>query len=277
MLKAWRTAALAAVAAGAALAVQCTAIAPAQAAGPTVTIAATSKFKPVTHDVFVVYDAGEYNNATIHGTISGAAAGEVATLFAQQFPFEKAPVKAGSVTLETAKSSYSFTVTPTLHMKYAVRVFASATATAPLATSGVQNLYVAIGQTFSSPVPKNCQVPVCKEAIKVDTYVPSSALATEMAKHVYPYFAVNLNAKKVPPPPAYVYLNAGHAKVTRARKLSATEFTNTLTFSFTIGHDYATYVPFVCTKDAVSKDGLGLPGSHGCGASRIATSSPYVG
>jgi hypothetical protein len=276
MLKACRRAALVAVAAGAALAVQFTAIMPAQAAGPTVTIGASSKFKPVSHDIFVVYDAGAYSKAAIHGTITGAE-GDVATLFAQQFPFKKAPVKVGSVALKTAKSSYSFPVTPTLYTKYAVRVFASKTATKVLATSRVQDVFVAIKQTFSAPVPKDCQVPVCHQAIKVDSFAPSSALGTEMAKHVYPYFGVNLNAKKLPPPPAYVTLNADHVRVTKTRRLSATEFTNTLTFSFTIDHDDATYVAFMCTKDVVFKDGLGLPGSHGCGARRISTLAPYVG
>ena len=90
MFRAWRRAAVVAVIGGAAIAAQLTAVVPAQAAAPTVTIAAGSKIKPVTGDVYAVYLGGSYGNATIHGTITGAAAGEVATLYAQRFPFTKA-------------------------------------------------------------------------------------------------------------------------------------------------------------------------------------------
>jgi hypothetical protein len=276
MFRSWRRGAFVALAAGAAIAAQLISIAPAQAAGPTITIAATSKFK-VTNDVFVVYHIAAYEKATIHGTVKGGGANEVARLFAQQFPFKKAPAVAGTVTLRAATSTYSFSVSPTLYTKYSVRLFASKTATKPLASSGVQIVYVASDQSFSAPVPASCARPVCHESLKVDTFVPSSALGAEMAKHDYSYFGVNLNATKIPPPPSFVYLNGGHAAVTKSRRLSATEFQNTLTFSFTIGNDAANWIGFFCTKDNVYKDGLGLPGSHGCGSSRLSTSAPYVG
>jgi hypothetical protein len=276
MLRSWRRGAIVALVAGAAIAAQLVAISPALAAGPTVSITATSKFK-VTNDVFVVYHIAAFDKATIHGTVKGGAAGEVATLFAQQFPFKKVPVKAGTVTLKGGTATYSFTVTPTLYTKYSVRLFASKTATKTLASSGTQILYVASDQSFSNPSPANCARPVCHESLTVDTFVPGSALGYEMGKHDYPYFGANFNATKVPPPPSWVYLNGGHAAVTKARKLSATEFQNKLTFSFTIGNNAANWIGLFCTKDNVYKDGLGLPGSHGCGSSRISTSTPYVG
>ncbi len=34
---------------------------------------------------------------------------------------------------------------------------------------------------------------------------------------------------------------------------------------------------FVCVKDTVSRDGLGLPGSHGCGARRVLRTVSYLG
>ena len=109
MFRAWRGAAVVALVGGAAIATSLAAVAPAQAAAPTISIAAASKIKPVTGDVYVVYLGGSYNNATIHGTITGAAAGEIATLYAQRFPYTKAPAPLHSVTLSGAGTrTYSF-------------------------------------------------------------------------------------------------------------------------------------------------------------------------
>jgi hypothetical protein len=273
MLKTWRGAAPVALAAGVALAVQLTAVVPAQAAGaaPTVTIAATSKLKVVTHDVFVIYHAGAYANATIHGTVTGGA-GDVATLFAQQFPFKQAPVKAGSVALKAAKSSYSFTVTPTLYTKYTVRVINGANT---VATSSVQSVYVsslgAVSNSFSC-----ASSGLCHDTLNVFVTVPSSTLSFELGKHVYPYFGINLNAKKTPPAPTWLYLNKADPSV-KSHKVTADEYETTVHYTFSIGKDFATWLPSACQRDAVLKDGIGLPGSHGCGASRISTSQYYVG
>jgi hypothetical protein len=274
MFKAWRRATLVAFAGGAALAAQLIAIAPAQAAGPAVTIAASSKLNVVTHDVFVVYGAGAYGSATIHGTISGASSGDVATLFAQAFPFKKGPVKVGSVTLKAAKASYSFKVTPTLFTKYAVRVFAK-TSAKPVASSRVQSVFVSSRGSFGQS--HSCSSSgACHQTITVSVFVPGSALRFELAKHVYPYFGLSLNPTKVPPEPAWVYLNQGHPSV-KSRRINAGEYQVTVNFTFNVGHDDASWVPTECQRDAVLKDGIGLPGSHGCGASRLSTSQYYVG
>jgi hypothetical protein len=277
MLRQWRRAALVALAGAAAVAAQLAATSPAQAAAPAVTIAATSKFPPVTHDVFVLYHAGAYATAKIHGSISGATAGDVAALYAQQFPYKKPAVRLGSITLKAAAATYSFTVTPTLATKYAVRLFASSKATTLIASSRVQNLYVSNQQQIPPNSAWNCSHSVCRLTLPVDTFVPASTLSTEIGKHVYPYFAVNLGGAKTPPPPKWLYLNGGHAKVTRTSRISADEFKYTITYSFTIGNHSANPRINFCTKDTESKDGLGLPGSHGCGASRIPASQSYLG
>lgn len=230
----------------------------------------------MTGDSFVVYRVNGWDKATLHGTVANAASGEVAALYAQQFPFKKAAVRVVSVTLKTAKTAYSFTVTPSLATHYNVRLFANAKASAALVSSPVQTLYVATDQSTSAP--QKCGRPVCRQTLTVDTYVPASALAFEMSKRVYPYFGFTLGSTSIPPEPKWLYLNGGNAKVTKSRRISAGEFENTLTFSFTIGaHDSASWLPSFCTKDAVSTDGLGLPGAHGCGASRIASSQSYLG
>jgi len=107
--------------------------------------------------------------------------------------------------------------------------------------------------------------------------VPSSALAVEMSKHVYPYFGLNLSATGTPPYPAWLYLNAGNARVSPAHRITASEFETTLTFTFTTGNDGAAWNWTACWKDTVSRDGLGLPGSHGCGAHRIRSNFSYLG
>ena len=275
LFRTWRRAAVVALVGVAAIATPLVVVAPAQAAAPTITIAATSRFKPLTNDVYVVYHDGTYSNATIHGTISGAKAGEVAILFAQQFPFTKSPVRLGSRTLRAAASTYSFTVTPTLYTKYAVRVFANTTATQRLATSGVQNVYVTAGSPVTNAQP--CARPVRKETFHAYTVLPSSALSVEMGKHWYPTSASTSRRSSNPPPPTWLYLNAGHASVSAARRINAGEFENTFTFTFTIGNEGYHWAWIACTKDTVSRDGLGLPGYHGCGAGRVPRTVAYLG
>jgi len=276
MLKAWRRAGLAALVTGAAVAAQLAGVGPAHAsAATTISITATTKFKPVTGDSFVVYHISTDDSAQLHGTISNGASGAVAALYAQSFPFKTPAVRVASIALKGATTAYSFTVTPSVATHYNVRLFAIATATSPVATSPVASLYVATDQATSAP--QKCARPVCHESIQIDTYVPASALSTEMRKYAYPYFGINLGSTSVPPKPAWLYRNAANGKVTASRRISAGEFENTLTFSFTIGTHSFYWLPSFCTKDAVTTDGLGLPGSHGCGASRISSSVAYLG
>jgi hypothetical protein len=275
MLRALRRAAVVALAAGAAITAQAVATSAAQAAAPAVSIAATARLKPVTGDVFVIYRAGAYSTAKIHGTITGGTKGEVATLYVQPFPYKQPAVPAGSVTVTAATTTYSFTVTPTAATHYAVRLFASSTPATPVAVSRTQAVYITNAQTYSKF--QTCKRPVCHETFRLYTYVPSSTLAVEMNKHLYVYFGLSLSRTGKPAPPKWLYLNGGHSTATKARKVAADEFVNTISFTFTIGNNGYYWIPGVCTKDAVTKDGIGLPGRHSCGASRISTSVPYVG
>ena len=280
MLRPWRRVAVAILAGTAAVAAQLAVIAPAQAAAPTITIFATSKLPVVTNDVFVVYLGGKYGSATIHGKITGAAAGEVAALYAQQFPYKKPPVRLGSVTLKSSTPVYSFPVTPILATHYVVKLFASGTAKAAIATSKVRNVYVLASGNVTGG--KSCanDRPVCHETYRIYTIVPAAAFGTEIGKHVYPYVGVNLSSTGVPPPPRWLYLNAYHSVVSTGHRTSyAGEFENTFTFRFTIGNDGAYWSMDTCARDSESKDGLGLPGSHGCGYSHRVpgTSHLYLG
>ena len=278
MRGAWRRVTLVAALTGsAAFAVQLAGVVPAQAATPTVTIAATSSNPKVTGDVYVYFLGGTYGSARIHGTVTGATTGEVATLYAQRFPYATAAKPVRSITLSASgpTTAYSFTVAPTLATRYQVKVFARKSATTPLATSPRQNVYVVSnGYTTGG---NNCPGAVCHETYRMYSIVPSSALGVEMSKPFYPYFGLNLSATSTPPYPRWLYLNAGNASVSPAHRISANEFETTVTFTFTTGSDGAAWNWNVCQKDAVSSDGLGLPGSHGCGASRVLRTASYLG
>lgn len=270
-----------ALAGGAAIAGQLAAVTPALAATPTITIAATSKIGPVTGYVLVAYRGGAYASAEIHGTITGATAGEVATLYAQPFPYEKPAAPAGSTTLGAAgPGAYSFTVKPTLATRYEVTLFAGPSATTPLATSPTQNVYVGTGGSETSR--EACIQFACTLTSRVFWIVPSSALQTEMSKHIYAYFGISFRPLSAPKPPQWLYLNAGHGKVTLAQRISADEFETTVTFSYRQIFNSSTFYSgfpawLVCDKDTVAKDGMGLPGHHGCGSSRVRRTVAYLG
>jgi hypothetical protein len=266
------------LAAGVAAATQLAAVGPAQAAGgPAITIAVTSRIKPVTNDVFVVYRSGALASARIHGTVTGAKAGEVAALYAQQFPYTVKPRLLTSFRLRAATRTYSIAVTPTLATRYEVRLFPNGMFnTPPLAISRVRDLYVVAGGFFTGGS-ATCSRPVCHQTFHVFTILPIPALSIEGHKHPYPYFGLNLGTVRVPPPPRTLVVFAGHAHVTPPTQVSPVEFERTITFSFTIGGHSFAWAWLECTKDSEGRDGLGLPGSHGCGASQVPRTIPYLG
>jgi Protein kinase domain len=240
-------------------------------------IAAKSAQAPLSGDVYVVYKYGHQASARISGQIKGVTGGEVAQLDAQQFPYHRPPVPVGSVILHPAArtATYSFRVTPTLATRYRVELFPNSTATSPLATSPAKTVYVTLialsgdGQT--------CQRPVCRESLPSHVFVPPSALSTELAKPWYPYFNLKLSPGREPPSPKTLLLGAGHPHVSASRRVAAGEFEMTITFSFRVGNDAYYWNWTTCAKDTEARDGLGLPGSHGCGAKTVQATQPYLG
>ncbi len=278
MRKAWRRAAVAALGGAAAIAAQLTATIPAQAAStPSISIAVTAKAKPVTGYVMVFYRSGAYSTASVHGTITGGAAGEVAALYGQQFPFKRAAVRLGSIRLtSSAKVSYAFKVTPTLVTKYDVRLFASTGSKAQIAISPLRVIFVQPGGATTGG-PTKCGRPVCHETFRLWWIVPDSVLGVAMKDPIYAYFGINLGTVKVPPPPYWLYKNGGGAKVSGPHRVNAGEFETTVTYTFTIGYHSYYWLWIACGRDQMAKDGLGLPGYHGCGASRVPRTVTYLG
>ena len=240
-------------------------------------IAATSSFRPVTGDVFVVYRDGKQASARLRGTIPHAQAGEVARLYAQQYPYHRAPAPAGSLVLQPSggTAGYSFKVTPTLATHYQVKLFRSSTASTPLATSAVSTIYVAL--TGKANADQKCSRPVCHETFHIRVRVPAQAMSIEIAKQWYPYFGLNLAPVKAPAAPKRFRLGFGHAHVDPSRQISATELELTVTYSFKVGNKAYHWDWNVCTKDTEPQDGFGLPGHHGCGAQHMAASAEYTG
>jgi hypothetical protein len=241
------------------------------------TISASSALAPVTGDVYVVYLGGTNSSATVSGTVKDTASGEVARLYALRFPFQGTPTQDGSVALQpvAGTASYSFQVTPGLATRYRVEVFASGTATSPVATSATTTVYVTPGATNSGT--PTCGRPVCHESITIRVFVPASALGTEIAKQWYPYFAINLASTIEPAAPSVMNLGGGSGQVSGGQRVSSTEYDVTVTFSFDIGSDAYDWRWRTCDKATEAQDGMGLPGSHGCGAPTATAGQRYLG
>jgi Protein kinase domain len=240
-------------------------------------ITASSSLRPVTGNVWVVYRGGRNAIAQVRGEINGVRPGEIAQLYAQQFPFRSTPVPVGSVILHPSGGSaaYAFQVTPSVATRYKVVLLRGSTARSPLASSAVSTVYVVLSGANGKA--QRCSRPVCQEAFRISVPVPASALMTELSKRWYAYFAVALAPDKVPPAPKRLRLGAGHSRVSRSRRISATEFRLTVTYSFQVGARAYDWSWNVCTKDTEAADGIGLPGRHGCGGRNLAASVSYAG
>jgi RNA polymerase sigma factor (sigma-70 family) len=243
-----------------------------------VPMTATSALPPVTGDTYVRYLGGSDASAEISGQVNGATSGEIARLYARQFPFTAAPVPAGSLTLQPAGSTatYSFRVTPTLATRYQVELFRNSATAKPRATSMAMTIYVvAIPQRVGAP---GCVGrPVCHLTETHDVFVPPSALRTEMSKSWYSYLGLNLSSSGTPPDPATLHLGAGNPVIGTPQPIAANEFSVTITYTFNIGSRAYHFHSTLCTKDTEAQDGIGLPGSHGCGNGSIPASTAYLG
>jgi eukaryotic-like serine/threonine-protein kinase len=257
--------------------------APASGPGTPVSLAsipltATSALPAATGDVYVVYQGGKDASAQVSGEVPGAASGEVARLYAQQFPYSAAPAPAGSVTLQQAGSTamYAFPVTPTLATRYQVKLFKNSTATTPLAISATTIIYVV--WSGSKTYAQSCSGLVCHFTATFRIPVTPSALNAEMSKQWYVYFGLNLSPSGPPGLPTSLQLGAGDPVLTAPQRISANEFGRSITFTFQdTNNEYFRDAFQFCTKDTEAEDGIGLPGPHGCGAQSIPYPPGYLG
>jgi hypothetical protein len=244
-------------------------------------VAATSANPPQNGYVWVQYTGGKLASAHVSGKAKGVNAGEVARLYAQPFPFKRTAKPVGSpVPLrpagKAATAGYAFRVTPVLATRYRVEVFASATTDIPLARSSATTVYVAY--SASAPSPKPCARPTCSPDLSIDVFVPPPTMSTEIAKHWYVYFGLAVSGTSATPSaPTTLTEGDGNAKAGTPKQLSADEFTVPVTFRFAVGKDGYNWLWNACTQDSEPVDGLGLPGTHSCGAKTIPATVAYLG
>jgi hypothetical protein len=215
----------------------------------------------------------------ISGTVSRSTKGQVVALFAQPFPYKAKPAQVAgqSKTLPTSTTPvhYAFKAVPTVATKYTVKVLPSSTTSSPVvAASPTKPVYVVTNQPFTGL--RACGRPVCHETVKVYTHLAKSAYKAESRKKWYFYFGLRLSSTGAPPPPRVLYLNRS-ATVSKARRMSSTEFERTIRFSFRVGNDGYYFLFNFCSKDTEAKDGMNLPGSHSCGVKKIRSTTGYLG
>jgi hypothetical protein len=256
---------------------------PSAPGGPTPGVQAglSSAFAPQNGDVFVKYQDGADADAKISGQVTNVASGEVADLYAQQFPFTSPPSQVGSVALSPTGTTapYSFQVAPTLATRYTVEVFQTSTATTPLTTSAAGTIYVIMNQP-SATTSHTCTGGQCKAMETVTVQVPASALSAQMAAQpIDTYFAIAYSPSAEPAAPQTLQLGAGDPSVSAPHQISADEYQFTLTFSFPSNGEDWQAAWRRCTTSLEAQDGIGLPGagSNGCGSQTIQDSMTYIG
>jgi Protein kinase domain len=247
---------------------------------PAFSIAAKSSSPPVSGDVWVTYQGAAAANAQLSGEIKDAARGYVARLYAQPFPYTAKPAPVASVVLHSKdkKAPYLFQVTPAVATRYHVSVFQSRKGRRSLASSPTATVYVVPSVSHGSS--QRCGRPTCHETLTLNVLVAAQAIATEISKPWYTYFAVNLSKSPAKPPaaPAVLKLGAGGPRVSAPRRVSGDEFVVTVTFSFPIGKKSGySWLWGACTQGSVAVDGVGLPGPHGCGGKTIPVVHSYLG
>jgi hypothetical protein len=257
---------------------------PAEAASPatvSVTINATSpNFKDfgtvkngkVDGYALVVYKAPKADTATITVHVTGAFDGELATLLAKPFGATAFTATNTMITLGGSSAPFSFSVRPSQATQYEVQVTDGSEA---VATSAPASVYVTPwpGLTHSKT---KCSGSDCKTSFEFYEELPAAAQSTELAKKWYLYYAIDPGFPSGHFP-KYLPLVRG-AKMTKSR-YSGGDLSFSVSWSYrTTVKNPARYLIFnLCSKDNVAKDGIGLPGHHGCGASKVLTLAPYTG
>jgi hypothetical protein len=118
--------------------------------------------------------------------------------------------------------------------------------------------------------------PVCHVTVTYSFRVPIAAFKAESAKHLFLYSRVLLSKAGEPPTPKAVFLNTSATR-SKVRKLTVRKFAFTAHYTIRVGSESFHYLIAGCIQDTESRDGIGLPGRHGCGAKSFSASTPYVG
>ena len=270
MSKLWRMAAVCTVAGSLLGAGVPAAFATTKAATPTITIAARAKLQ-VGGDAVVVYRSAnaQYTQATISGAITGATTGNVVKLYAQPFPYKHA---AKAVATGTFAATYSFKVKPTI----ATRYYAALEVSPAPVNSVTRTVYLTSGARVTTK--RDCSSgPVCRPQYRLYVFLPAALIKPYVSRHWYTYLGVSRSTtSRYPPWPKWLYLDK-KATVSRPRRITAIEYERTVGFSFWVGNDSVRWSFQVCARDSEARDGVGLPGRHGCGIHRVSAKVAYLG
>jgi len=244
------------------------------ASGATVTLHAVSKNPIVTGDTWVTYGRPGFTHATIRGTASGVAPGAVARLLAQSFPFHTPAKVVGSSALMVAHSSasFAFNVAPLAATHYRVKVFAHASASSAEAVSAAVTVYVAFYGTGSSA--ERCNSRTCTLHMHLVYVMPTSAVPVERSKHQFAYLSLPRSANGAQPKATTYRLTPASVS---GPTVSGHDERFVLTITYAEPHYRYWYYWQTCSRDTIAKDGLGLPGYHGCGKHAVSPSTPYLG
>jgi hypothetical protein len=285
MSRIWRWITPVAVAGGLVAGVPAIPAATASTAAISITISATSPNYPgllardhgkVDGFAVVIYKAtkNHVDTGVVGGTVTTSATNDKATLLAEPFGARHFTAVGRPVTLvpSNGRAGYSFNVKPARATHYKVKVSG-----ADSAVSSVATVYVTAGVRIPKrSVHAHCSStsPVkCRFSFRLYVTMPSSALRHEIGKHWYEYLGVGY---PYPAVPRYVTLSRT-ATASKATKVNSGEFYRTFSYSFRVLHNSPNPDPVECVKDTESKDGMGLPGHHGCGVKRVSTKTLYLG
>ena len=244
------------------------------ASGTAVSVHAVSRNQVVTGETWVTYGRPGYTTATLQGTAAGVAAGAVAELLAQPYPFTSTARVVATVPLAVQGTSapYRFTVAPQVVTRYRVEVLATAQATSPEAVSSSVSIYATYFGTGSSA--ETCTGTSCTLTVHLSSVLPRSAIPVERTKHQFAYLSLPRAPTGAQPRPTTYHLVS--ATVT-GPKVAGNNMRYVITITYAEpGYRYWYYWQ-TCTRDTVARDGVGLPGSHGCGKSAVSPSVPYLG
>jgi hypothetical protein len=240
-----------------------------------ITIATKSRLPKVSGHTLIVFRGKGTGSATVSGKITGAAAGDQATLRAKSFGQTKYHQVGKPHTLKSGSAGYSFRVSPTVATAYQVTVTAPGSPTW-LGHSRVGYVYVeGLGRVTGKQA---CTTrPVCRIKLRLFVTIPPATYRRESAKHWFLYSRLRLAASHKPPAPKFLRLDHS-ATASKAQRRHSFQFAVTLRFRFRIGkHDAYRWRVNFCTRDSEKADGLGLPGHHGCGDKVIKASRFYLG
>jgi hypothetical protein len=239
-----------------------------------VSIHAATKNPVVTGDVWTTFSRAGYTSATVSGVANGVTAGAVARLYASTFPFRASAVRISTYTLSVTGGSakFSFRASPKLETRYRAEIFATASSPSPEASSAAQTIYV--GYTGVSSNSDACSGRHCTIHISLTEIIQPSAIATEKGKHQYLYLSLPPAPGGVKPKPTTYHLVSATVS---APTVKGEHVNLKITIKYTAPAGSYWYYWLSCTKDTLAKDGVGLPGHHGCGNATVSPNAPYVG